>query len=88
MLNQSTKSFPTIAKQAFVLPFLCAKAALPASLPSAVSALATEVLPALPCLFVSLWEALHPCIFQVAFECLLHLVLSSNAWLHLLRAAL
>ena len=87
MPNQVTKSFALIAKPAFVSLFLCAKAALPASLPAALSALAAELLPALPCLFVSLWEALHPCMFQLAFECLLHLALYSDAWLHLLRAA-
>ena len=88
MLNQFAKSFAAVAKPAFALLFLCAKAALPVSLPAALSALAAELLPALPCLFVSLWEALHPCIFQAAFECLLHLMLCSDAWLHLLRAAL
>jgi len=88
MPNQFAKSFALIAKPALALLFLCAKAALPASLPAALSALAAELLPALPCLFASLWEALHPCIYQVAFECLLRLALCSDAWLHLLRAAL
>lgn len=92
MTSQFHQLLNAIAKAALsaspVLLF-SAKAAVPVSLLTGLlSPLAARLLPTLPCLVISAWEAVHYCMYHILFECLLHLLLSSHSWVHLLHTAL
>lgn len=67
---------------------LCAGSLFPNALGTALSALAAELFPALPCLLVSIWEVLHPCVYQFVLDCLLHLLTASPVWFQFLNGAL
>ena len=86
--HQLLNALAKAALSALPISLFSAKAAVPASvLTGLLSALAAELLPELPCLVISAWEAVHFCAYQLLFECLLHLLSSSHPWVHLLHAA-
>ena len=87
--HQLLKALTKAALSASPVLLFSAKAAVPASLLTGfLSALAAELLRALPCLVISAWEAVQFCMYQLLFECLLHLLLFSHSWVQLLHTAL
>lgn len=67
---------------------LCAKSLLSNLLAGALSSLAAELFPGLPCLLGSIWEVLHPCVYQFVFDCVLCVLTAPPMWLHFFNAAL
>lgn len=67
---------------------LCAKGLFSNVLAGALSSLAAELFPELPCLLGSIWEVLHPCVYQFVFDCLLRLLTAPPVWLHFFNATL